>query len=274
MNFRVGKRSGLFLSTESPLQDLAALIRSRTPLIAVESNEEAQVVRMVRQISAQFQIKAFRWTVTEGMQSFEPCDQPQTAVLKSQDILNYIKTQAKHSVFVLLDFHPYLQDSVHVRFLKDTALTYNKHYSTVVLAGGTLRIPDELRQFTAYFKLPLPTPDELRAIVYDVAGDWGAEHGFREVHTTNKAIALLVRNLTGLTATDARRLAEKAINDNGVISESELPEVMRAKYELLARDSPLSFEYETAQFADIGGMRRLRQWLEVRRTFFREGELD
>ena len=63
----------------------------------------------------------------------------------------------------------------------------------------------------------MPTPDELRAIVYDVAGDWGAEHGFREVHTTNKAIALLVRNLTGLTATDARRLAEKAINDNGAI---------------------------------------------------------
>jgi hypothetical protein len=31
-------RSGV-LATESPLNDLAALIRSRTPLIAVESNE-------------------------------------------------------------------------------------------------------------------------------------------------------------------------------------------------------------------------------------------
>src|SRR5206468_1396245 len=82
------------------------------------------------------------------------------------------------------------------------------------------------------------------------------------------AIALLVRNLTGLTATDARRLAEKAINDNGVISESELPEVMRAKYELLARDSPLSFEYETAQFAEIGGMQRFRKWLDIRKSFF------
>ena len=92
-----------------------------------------------------------------------------------------------------------------------------------------------------------------------------------QVQTTNKAIDLLIRNLAGLTATDARRLARKAINDNGVISESELPEVMRAKYELLARDSPLSFEYETAQFAEIGGMQRLRQWLEIRRTFFREG---
>jgi len=91
------------------------------------------------------------------------------------------------------------------------------------------------------------------------------------VQTTNKAIDLLVRNLAGLTATDARRLAAKAISDNGVICESDLPEVMRAKYELLGRDSPLSFEYETARFAEIGGMHRLRQWLEVRQSFFRDG---
>jgi len=77
-----------------------------------------------------------------------------------------------------------------------------------------------------------------------------------------------VRNLTGLTATDARRLARKAINDNGVISSSDFPEVMKAKYELLGRDSPLSFEYETAQFAEIGGMRRLSHWLDVRKSFF------
>jgi SpoVK/Ycf46/Vps4 family AAA+-type ATPase len=88
------------------------------------------------------------------------------------------------------------------------------------------------------------------------------------VQTTNKALDLLVRNLGGLTATDARRLAAKAINDDGAIDESDIPEVMRARYELLGRDSPLSFEYETARFSEIGGMRRLRQWLEVRKSFF------
>jgi SpoVK/Ycf46/Vps4 family AAA+-type ATPase len=258
------------LKTESPLRDLAALIRSRTPLIAVESNEEPQVVRLVRQIGQQLQLKAYRWTVTEGMQAFEPCDQPSQSVLKSQEILSYIKGSASHSLFVLLDFHPYLDDTVHVRFLKDIALNYSKHYSTVVLVGATLQVPAELRQFTAFFRLPLPTTDELRGIVYDVAADWGAEHGRREVATTNKALDLLVRNLAGVTATDARRLARKAIDDDGAITESDIPEVMRAKYELLGRDSPLSFEYETAKFAEIGGMQRLRHWLDVRKSFFLE----
>jgi AAA+ superfamily predicted ATPase len=262
---------GATLATESPLRDLAAIIRSRTPLIAVESNEEPQIVRLMRQIAQTLQLRAYRWTVTEGLQAFDPRDQPREAVLKSQEVLSYIKTSGANCLFVLLDFHPFLQDTLHVRFLKDIALNNPKSCSTVVLVGATLQMPEELRPFTGYFRLPLPTPDELRRIVYDVAADWGEEHGHREVQTTNKALDLLVRNLAGLTATDARRLTIKAINDNGVISESELPEVMRTKYELLGRDSPLSFEYETAQFAEIGGMRRLRQWIEVRRSFFRDG---
>ena len=254
--------------TESPLRDLEAIIRSRTPLIAMESNEEPQIVRMIREIAKKFQLKAFRWTVTEGLQAFDPMDQPAQSVSKSQEVLSFIKNNSNNGIFVLLDFHPYLDDAVHVRYLKDIALTYSKHFSTVALVGFALKIPEELTPFTARFRLPLPTIEELHAIVYDVAGEWGAEHGKRDVQTTNKAIDMLVRNLIGLTATDARRLAFKAIKDDGVISESELPEVMRAKYQLLERDSVLSFEYETTRFSEIGGMARLRSWLEMRKDFF------
>jgi hypothetical protein len=256
------------LTTESPLHDLEAIIRSRIPLVAVESNEEPQIVRMARQISQKLQLKAFRWTITEGLQAFEPNDQPLQAYVKSQDILGYIKTESKYSLFLLLDYHPYLEDSVHVRRLKDIALTYEKHYSTVLLVGPALKIPLELEPFTATFRLPLPTPDQLRGIVLEVAGEWGAAHGRREVETTNKALDLLVRNLGGLTATDARRVASRAINDNGIINEADMPEIMRAKYELLGRDSLLSFENETVRFAEVGGMKRLRQWLTVRKDFF------
>lgn len=255
------------LNTESPLRDLAALVRSSTPLIAVESTEEPQVVSMVRQLSRQLQLKAYRWTVTEGMQTFDPNDAPKVSVMKSQEVLNFIK-ESSYSLFVLLDFHPYLQDNIHIRLLKDIALTYPKHHSTVVLVGGMVPVPEELRPFAVPFRLPLPSPDELRGIVCDVAATWGAEHGRREVQTTNKVLDLLVRNLAGLTPTDARRLALKAINDNGAITESDMPEVMKAKYELLGRDSLLSFEYETARFAEIGGMQRLRSWLEMRKSFF------
>ncbi|MEY4918584.1 MAG: hypothetical protein RL616_2497, partial [Verrucomicrobiota bacterium] len=256
--------------TESPIRDLEAIVRSRTPLIMLESAEETQILRVVRQIAQRMQLKAFRWTVTEGLEALDPADQPMISVTKSHEVLNYIKTSARHSLFVLLDFHPHLTDAVHIRHLKDIALSYPKHFSTVVLAGPTVKMPEELLPFTAEFRLPLPSPDEVRGIVFDVAGEWGAEHGQRDVQTTNKVIDLLVRNLVGLSATDVRRLARKAINDHGIISETEIPEVMRAKYELLGRDGVLSFEHDTTKFSEIGGMKHLRRWLEVRKEFFLE----
>jgi hypothetical protein len=270
MNVPSARSTRAALNTESPLRDLEAIIRSRTPLIAVESNEEPQVVRMVRQISQRLQLKAFRWTVSDGLQAFDQMDQQQQSVHKSNELLAYIKTGANNCLFVLLDFHPFMQDLLHVRQLKDIALTYSKHFCTVVLVGYSLQMPEELKPYTAYFKLPLPNADELRGIVLETASEWGAEHGRRDVQTTNKALDLLVRNLAGLTATDARRLAYKAINDDGAISESDIPEVMRAKYELLGRDALLSFEYDTVKFSEIGGMTRLRNWLDVRKSFFLE----
>jgi SpoVK/Ycf46/Vps4 family AAA+-type ATPase len=44
---------------------------------------------------------------------------------------------------------------------------------------------------------------------------------------------------------------------------------MQAKYELLNRGGALQFEYDTARFGDVGGMSRLKTWLEQRRSVFR-----
>ena len=125
--------------TESPIRDLEAIVRSRTPLIMLESAEETQVLRVVRSIAQRLQLKAFRWTVTEGLEALDPADQPLISVSKSHEVLNYIKSSSRNCLFVLLDFHPHLQDPVHIRHLKDIALSYNKHYCTVVIAGAVDR---------------------------------------------------------------------------------------------------------------------------------------
>ncbi len=79
------------LTTESPLRDLAAIVRSRIPLIAVESNEEPQIVSLVGQIARQLQLRGFIWSVTEGLRAFSAADQPVESVIKSQEVLRYIK---------------------------------------------------------------------------------------------------------------------------------------------------------------------------------------
>ncbi|MFC6671439.1 AAA family ATPase [Marinobacterium aestuariivivens] len=79
---------------------------------------------------------------------------------------------------------------------------------------------------------------------------------------------MLVRNLAGLGRLDARRLARNAIQDDGAITDSDLPAVMEAKYRLLSREGVLQYEYETVEPDQVAGFSRMKQWLGTRRPFF------
>ncbi len=43
---------------------------------------------------------------------------------------------------------------------------------------------------------------------------------------------------------------------------------MQAKYELLNHNGILRYEHDTARFADVGGLSKLKAWLEKRRDAF------
>ncbi|MDF1529318.1 MAG: AAA family ATPase, partial [Sedimenticola sp.] len=75
-------------------------------------------------------------------------------------------------------------------------------------------------------------------------------------------------NLAGVTATDARRLIRSAIENDGAISQDDLPGLMKTKYELINQDGVIAFEYDTASFAEVAGLTRLKEWLSHRHNSF------
>ena len=72
---------------------------------------------------------------------------------------------------------------------------------------------------------------------------------------------------------EARRIARHLIFRDGAVSESDLPELAKLKFELLNKSGHLHFEYDTARFADIAGLSRLKQWIGQRREVFSDAEL-
>ena len=72
-----------------------------------------------------------------------------------------------------------------------------------------------------------------------------------------------------MTTADTERLARNAIRDDGAVTASDVPAVMKAKYQLLNRGGVLSFEYETTQLAELAGFRNLKHWLKQSAWAFR-----
>jgi SpoVK/Ycf46/Vps4 family AAA+-type ATPase len=176
-----------------------------------------------------------------------------------------------------LDFHPYLDEALIIRLLKEIALDYPVKQNTVVLLSHELTIPGELERLCAGFSLSLPDAQQLEQLIADEAKIWTLKHHNQKVKADKKAMQMMIRNLQGLTMSDARRLVRNAIYHDGAITEDDLPYVMKAKYELLGQGGVLSFEYETARFAEVGGFKRLIGWINNRKAAFlqeRDSVLD
>jgi len=250
-------------------RDLALLIHGHTPIISIETHEEIRALGLITKTTATQFLPTFKWTITDGIQRLDLNLDPQRHVSDPQDVLKYIKASALQGVYILLDFEPYLTDPINIRLLKEIAMLFDGDKGKLILLSHQLSLPSNLTSLCTSFSLNLPSAKILEQMIRTEANAWQNSEKQR-VRTDRKTLDRLIQNLSGLSHRDAKRLIRNAIIDDGAITESDLPEVMQAKYKLLNNDDILSFEFETAKFSDLGGMKKLKHWLEQRQSIFTE----
>ncbi len=252
--------------------DLQVMLRSRVPMIVIETTDEAAMLAMLQRItlaqSGDAYKPLFRWTITDGLQRLDIELEPQLHNSEPEEVLRHIRAVDKPGMYVLLDFHPYLEDPVATRLLKDICIRFDQTPRQLILISHEVKIPSELESFSARFDMALPTLAERDVIVKKVAAEYTAANPGNPVSYDPKAYDLLLENLAGLTDGDTERLARNAIFVDGAITKCDLPDVTQAKYELLNRGGILHFEYDTARFQDVGGLRNLKRWLAHRKDAF------
>ena len=252
--------------------DFALLLRSHTPIMALETHEERRAVKLLKQVTDELDLPIFKWSITDGMQRLDLNLDAQSHLKDPKKVLQHIKIADYEAVYLLLDYHPYLTDPVHVRLLKETAMQFDNSRSKLVLISHRIETPSEIERMTVNIHLQLPGEKEIRQLINDEARRFQQGNRGIRVKTDSKTLGQLVQNLAGLTFNDAKQLIRTAIIDDGAITDSDLPEVMEAKYKLLNRDNTLAYEFDTAQFSELGGMSKLKNWLLQRHKVF-QGEL-
>lgn len=161
-----------------------------------------------------------------------------------------------------------------MRLLKEVAMADSPQRPTLVLVSHALRLPPEVQRYSARFTLALPSEDELLAIVRDEATRWSERNRGARVRTDNRTLQQVVKNLRGLSHGEARSLARNVICDDGAITQEDLPELNKTKFQLLDLEGVLSFEYDTARFAEVGGLTNLKRWLGERQGAFIDGKAE
>ncbi|MBS0194523.1 MAG: AAA family ATPase [Proteobacteria bacterium] len=251
------------------LQDLAALLRANTPLIVIETPDEPRVVELFRRVLVDVFRALYRWSITQGLSRLDmDREDPPEGPPDATSVLRAIQQAQQRGIYLLLDFMPYLGYAGTQRQLREIAQRRNCLEHTVVLVGSKIELPPGLDELAVRFELRLPDANALLKLVKDVAIEYAKENGGKRVTFDAEAVKTIVRNLVGLSMTDAARIARQLVFDDGVLDAGDIPRLAKLKFELLNRSGHLHFEYDTAKFADVAGAKRLKQWVEQRRELF------
>jgi ATPase family protein associated with various cellular activities (AAA) len=251
----------------SDQRNLESLLASRFPLVAIETNEEMRARELLARIARGKSWPLMSWSVSEGLEGANLMGGVTAQTNEPTAALRQIQQAGPAGVYVLLDFHPYLDQPVNARLLKEIALDHEKIARTLVLVGLEVKLPPDLDKLAVRFRLSLPGADDLKAIIREEVKAWQSSRSGQEVKGERSAFDQLIRHLSGLTESDVRRLVRQALED-GLLDASDVERLIARKHEMLGRDSVLTFEIDTARFSEVAGLATLKHWLERRREAF------
>ena len=243
------------------LHDLRIVIESKIPIVVIETYEEPRALEILRRLAVPLCQPVYGWSITDGLKRIDLSDEaPQRVTAEPVSALGHIKSMSTSGIYALCDIHPFIRDDPKViRLIKEISMEHKELGHTLVLISHEVEIPPEIKRYSVRFKMSLPNDDQLLSIVREEAARWSQANENQRVKTDNRSLMKLVSNLQGLTFQDARRLAHGAIANDGCITVNDIPEVNKAKYALMNMDGVLSFEYDTASFAEVGGLANLKK---------------
>ncbi|MCH2097228.1 MAG: AAA family ATPase, partial [Pseudomonadales bacterium] len=257
----------------SEVKDLSTMIASRVPIIVIESHDEVRVLSLIAEIAMRQGAGVMEWSVVRGLERGAVERGPIPASPRfapPEEALREMARTAGPVLFAFCDLHPYLKDDAAlVRLIKEIGLDHERTCNTLILISHHLEIPDEFCRLAARFRMKLPDRDTLLGIVREQAEAWARRNRGARVRTDRNTLDALVNNLTGVTEADARVLIRKAIENDGAITESDIPEINRLKFGLLDSGSVLHFEYDVPDLADVAGLQGLKDWLGERQAVLR-----
>ncbi|MBK9084689.1 MAG: AAA family ATPase [Sterolibacteriaceae bacterium] len=275
------------------LNDLRLALRSRFPLVIVESHEEAKVRKLVEKAARADELGFFIWSVADGLarenfrydvhladNRFGTVGDHRSALGETkgrthviddthelQPALRYIVKHGDAGVYLLCDAHPFLDDPVNLRLIKEIAHGYGERARTLVMLSPALDLPPDLARHAARFKLRLPDAAGIRALIKSEFDLYAIQNHGRRVTGSADALALLQQHLLGLCEEDIKRLISLAIRDDGELTMGDIARVLKSKQEMLANGT-LEIEIDTGRMDQIGGMATLKRWLAQRRPVF------
>jgi SpoVK/Ycf46/Vps4 family AAA+-type ATPase len=241
------------------------LMKARYTILYLLSPEEQRVERELAQIALVKERTLAAWSITRGFV-------PLAGNYRGSDVkdplkaLDHIAGYDGAGLFVLRDFHAFVDNPQVVRKLRDLAHDLKESKKHVLLISPVLKIPPELEKEVAVIDWDLPDRNEINAIIDDVVTR--LPPGYDSSAATDPVRKeRIVEAALGLTHVEAERVITKSVVDK-YVTPFDINTILGEKKHIIRKSGILEY-YEAQESLDgIGGLETLKAWLEKRRGAF------
>lgn len=234
---------------------IATFLEARYPFLALRSQEEERVLGLLSAVCQSAERRLVPLSMTAALREDPSAD--------ALSCLSSIASQTSPSVFVILDFHPYLSDPLVIRTLRDMKMRLEKNRQTLVFVSPDLELPDELSGEVVSFDIPLPDRGALSRLLSAELTSSGLEVS---AEIEDKAI----RAVQGLSASASRRAFRRASLPEGALSKGDVSSLIDEKRRILKRSELLEFIDTPPALDTVGGLDALKSWLRDREAAYGE----
>jgi SpoVK/Ycf46/Vps4 family AAA+-type ATPase len=247
--------------------ELQLLLRSRFPILVVETAEERRFLGLIEVVANLDDSPLFTWSVVQGLR--RPLKSETVAETRELiDALSEIRKSPQNGIYVFFDAMPWLDNPAVVRLVRELAFEHQRTRRTLVFVGSQLALHPDLQRMSASFRPTTIGPEEVRALVKEEFETYNYSMGTTGLRGDQAAYDMMVQHLVGLSRDDARRMVRQSIEHEGAITIEDVARVLKLKHESLGKDGTLAMVTEIESLDRVGGLARLKKWLELRRDAF------
>ena len=252
------------------LQDEITLyIKSRYPIIYLVTSEENRAEKLIRSTGAATQKLCFFWSATEGFAGTDKFGDKKTPVSALDAVLSY----ADAGLFILKDYHAFMEDPVVIRKLRDIVVNLKKSYKTLFIISPVLVLPPGLEKDITPIDIPLPEPAELKQILLSLITPL-QKAGKISAKISSDLIEKVINASRGLTESEVEHLYARLVVRNKSFDERDLPLVVAEKKKLIRKSGLLDYYDFSENMDTVGGLKNLKTWLHQRGLAFSQKARD
>ncbi|WP_342597652.1 AAA family ATPase [Cyanobacterium aponinum UTEX 3222] len=245
-------------------QEFSLLLRACYPLIYIPSQEEERVEKAIASVAQSLGNRhTYIWDFVEGYQ-----DNPNNANFGRRNPLQALEFLEKlpsntGGVFILRDFHRFLEDISISRKLRNLARSLKAQPKNIVIIAPEVNLPTELREVFTIVEFALPQAEEIKNEIQRLLSA-------TRQNLSEQFLGELVRSAQGLSLERIRRVITRAIAQNGKLEGEDVELILEEKKQSIRQTQILDYYPTKEQISDIGGLDNLKEWLLRRGGAFSE----